>query len=132
MTNSSLLIFSSSPNMPKNTPTRTPLPMMNAKSRTIINILIIFPTFPFFFFSGFLFFVFLVFLFTSDDYSGDIISETAEGKVYWMDESELKKTKLADDFDKLIEVFEYEKINEMVYEDNGNKDEKVRWDLKLY
>ena len=71
-------------------------------------------------------------MFTSDDYSGDIIPETSEGKVYWMEETELKKTKLADDFDRLLEVFEDEKINEMVYEDNENKDEKLRWDLKLY
>ena len=74
----------------------------------------------------------LVILFTSDDYSGEIIPETSEGKVYWMSEAELKMAKLADDFDKLLEVFKNEEINEMVYEDNENKDEKIRWDLKLY
>lgn len=74
----------------------------------------------------------LVILFTSDDYSGEIIPETSEGKVYWMSEAELKTAKLADDFDKLLEVFKNEEINEMVYEDNENKDEKIRWDLKLY
>ena len=40
--------------------------------------------------------------------------------------------KLADDFDKLLEVFKNEEINEMVYEENENQDEKLRWDLKLY
>ena len=74
----------------------------------------------------------LVILFTSDDYSGEIIPETSEGKVYWMSEDELKTAKLADDFDKLLEVFKNEEINEMVYEDNESKDEKIRWDLKLY
>ena len=74
----------------------------------------------------------LVILFTSDDYSGEIIPETSEGKVYWMSEAELKMAKLADDFDKLLEVFKNEEINEMVYEDNESKDEKIRWDLKLY
>ena len=74
----------------------------------------------------------LVILFTSDDYSGEIIPETSEGKVYWISETELKTAKLADDFDKLLEVFKNEEINEMVYEDNENKDEKIRWDLKLY
>lgn len=74
----------------------------------------------------------LVILFTSDDYSGDIISETSEGKIYWIDENELKNTKLADDFDKLLEVLKKEEINEMVYEENENQDEKLRWDLKLY
>ena len=74
----------------------------------------------------------LIILFTSNDYGGDIISETSEGKIYWIDEDELKNTKLADDFDKLLEVFKNEEINEMVYEENENQDEKLRWDLKLY
>lgn len=74
----------------------------------------------------------LIILFTSDDYSGEIIPETSEGKVYWISETELKSAKLADDFDKLLEVFKKEEINEMVYEDNGNLDEKLRWDLILY
>ena len=73
-----------------------------------------------------------VILFTSDDYSGELIPETSEGKVYWISETELKTAKLADDFDKLLEVFKNEEINEMVYEDNENSDEKLRWDLKLY
>ena len=74
----------------------------------------------------------LIILFTSDDYSGELIPETSEGKVYWISETELKTAKLADDFDKLLEVFKNEEINEMVYEDNENSDEKLRWDLKLY
>ena len=74
----------------------------------------------------------LIILFTSDDYSGVLIPETSEGKVYWISETELKTAKLADDFDKLLEVFKNEEINEMVYEDNENSDEKLRWDLKLY
>lgn len=74
----------------------------------------------------------LIILFTSDDYSGEIIPETSEGKVYWISETELKTARLADDFDKLLEVFKKEEINEMVYEDNENLDEKLRWDLILY
>ena len=75
---------------------------------------------------------YLIFLFTSDDYSGEIISKTSEGKVYWISEKELKTAKLAEDFDKLLEVFQKEKINEMAYEDNGKIEEKSRWDLRLY
>ena len=74
----------------------------------------------------------LIILFTSDDYSGELIPETSEGKVYWISETELKTAKLADDFDKLLEVFKNEEINEMVYEDNENLAEKLRWDLILY
>ena len=74
----------------------------------------------------------LIILFTSDNYEGDVISETSEGKVYWINEEKLKNKKLADDFDKLLEVFNKKEINEMVYEDNENSDENLRWDLKLY
>ena len=74
----------------------------------------------------------LIILFISDDYSGDLIRETSEGKVYWINEESLKNKKLADDFDKLLEVFNKQEINEMVYEDNESLDENSRWNLKLY
>lgn len=74
----------------------------------------------------------LIILFISDDYSGDFIRETSEGKVYWINEENLKNKKLADDFDKLLEVFNKQEINEMVYEDNESLDENSRWNLKLY
>ena len=74
----------------------------------------------------------LIILFISDDYSGDLIRETSEGKVYWINEESLKSKKIADDFDKLLEVFNKQEINEMVYEDNESLDENSRWNLKLY
>lgn len=74
----------------------------------------------------------LIILFISDDYSGELIPETSEGKVYWIAEKDLKKEKLADDFEELLKVFKNKKLNEMVYEDNENQDENIRWDLKLY
>lgn len=74
----------------------------------------------------------IIFLFVSDDFEGKLVPETAEGKVYWISESELKNKKLAYDFDKVLEVFNNENINEMVYNDNENPDENLRWDLMLY
>lgn len=74
----------------------------------------------------------LIILFISDDYSGDLIRETSEGNVYWINEENLKNKKLADDFDKLLEVFNKQEINEIVYEDNESLDENSRWNLKLY
>ena len=68
----------------------------------------------------------IVFLFVSDDFEGELVSETTEGKVYWLSESELKNKKLAYAFDKVIEVFNTENINEMVYNDNENPDENLR------
>ena len=70
----------------------------------------------------------LIILFISDNFSGELLSETSEGKVYWMEEEKLKDEKMADDFDKLLDVFNNDDINEMVYIDNGNN----RWDLKLF
>lgn len=75
---------------------------------------------------------YLIILFQSSDYSGNLIKETSEGKVYWIDETELEAKKLADDFDSLLKVFNNKKINEMVYEDNENIDENLRWELQLY
>ena len=74
----------------------------------------------------------LIILFVSDDFTGELISETSEGKVYWINEEELKNQNLAYDFDKLLEVFDNEEINEMIYNDNENLDENLRWDLELY
>lgn len=73
----------------------------------------------------------LVVLFASDDYEGNLIEETEEGKVYWIKEDKLNKMVLADDFDKLLEVFDNIDINEMIYFDNESNDENERWELKL-
>lgn len=74
----------------------------------------------------------LIILFISNDFEGELISETTEGKVYWIEEDELKNKNLAYDFDKLLEVFNNEEINEMIYDDNENLDENLRWNLELY
>lgn len=74
----------------------------------------------------------LIILFTSDNFSGDLLPETSEGKVYWIEEKELRNKKMADDFDKLLDVFNKDNINEMIYIDNENNDENKRWDLKLF
>ncbi len=74
----------------------------------------------------------LIFLFMSDEFEGELISETSEGKVYWLSEEKLKNQKLAYDFDKVLEVFNKDNINEMIYNDNENLDENLRWDLILY
>lgn len=75
---------------------------------------------------------YLVFLFTSNDYEGDLLDETDEGKVYWVKESKLKEKTLSADFDKVLEVFNNESINEMIYYDNENTDENSRWGIHLY
>ena len=74
----------------------------------------------------------LIFLFETDTYEGNLISETNEGKVYWITYEDLKKHKLAFDFDELLKVFDNDNINEMIYVDNKSSNENERWNLKLY
>ena len=74
----------------------------------------------------------LVFLFETDTYKGELIPETDEGKVYWATYEEISKMNLANDFDKLLEVFDNRNINELVYIDNKDLDDSERWNLKLY
>ena len=74
----------------------------------------------------------MIVLFKTSDFSGTIKSETPEGKVYWIDEEELKTRQLADDFEQLLKIFSEENLNEMVYIDNKSEDESKRWELKLY
>ena len=74
----------------------------------------------------------LIFLFKTDTYTGDLISETDEGKVYWINYEDLKNKKLAFDFEELLKVFDNDNINEMIYIDNKSSNEDERWNLKLY
>lgn len=75
---------------------------------------------------------YLIFLFKTNTYTGNLISETNEGKVYWVTYEELKKMNTASDFDKLLEIFDNEDVNEFIYIDNKNLDEDLRWNLEIY
>ena len=48
---------------------------------------------------------YIVFLYRTSDFSGELISETEEGKVFWVKEDELKKMKLCNNFEKDLELF---------------------------
>ena len=48
---------------------------------------------------------FIVFLYRTSDFSGVLISETEEGKVFWVKEDELKNMKLCNNFEKDLELF---------------------------
>jgi len=69
----------------------------------------------------------LVILFNTSTYSGNLLDETGEGKNYWVEESKIKDLKFADDFDTLLNVFNNDKLNEMIYiENDGN------WSVETY
>ena len=54
-------------------------------------------------------------------YSGDMISETDEGKNYMISEEELSKKELANNFDIMLKVFGENNYSEMLYSEE-NKD----------
>lgn len=48
---------------------------------------------------------FLVFLYKTSDFSGELLKETEEGSVYWLNPKELEKQKLAPDLEVYLELF---------------------------
>ena len=70
---------------------------------------------------------YLVLLFYTYQYSGELIDETDEGKVYWVDIDKLKELPLASSFEETIDVIINGKYTEM-YCENENGD----WIDKLY
>ena len=55
---------------------------------------------------------FIVFLYRTSDFSGELISETEEGKVFWVKEDELKNMKLCSNFEKYLELFTCDVVTE--------------------
>lgn len=66
----------------------------------------------------------IVFLYQTKNFAGNLISETEEGKNYWIFEEELLKKELADNFDIMLKVFTKNNFSEMIY-NNKTKD----WNL---
>jgi len=63
----------------------------------------------------------LIILFSTSSFSGELLEISGEGKNYWIEEEAIKGLKTADDFDKLLDVYNNDKLNEMTYvEDNGS------------
>lgn len=48
---------------------------------------------------------YMVMLYKTDTYSGELIGETEEGKVFWADIDEIPKTELSRDFENYLKVF---------------------------
>lgn len=66
----------------------------------------------------------IVFLYQTKNFTGNLISETEEGKNYWISEEELLKKELANNFDIMLKVFTKNNFSEMIY-NSQTKD----WDL---
>lgn len=56
-------------------------------------------------------FRYIVLFYKTDTFSGELI-DSREGRVFWIDKSELKNYQLASGFDKMFEVFDNDDISE--------------------
>lgn len=68
----------------------------------------------------------VVLFYKTNSYSGELKSSD-EGEVFWIKRENLANYKLANDFEKLIEVFENDDISEFYYFKNSNNE----WEYKL-
>lgn len=68
---------------------------------------------------------YLVFLFKAEEFSGKLIS-SEEGKMEWIDRSNLHSIPTVNDFKELLSVFDEERLTEFLYVANGGK-----WDVVL-
>jgi 8-oxo-dGTP diphosphatase len=70
---------------------------------------------------------YIVFLLYTSDFTGKLLSETDEGKVYWQDIQTLRKLKLSPDFEEMIDIMLENKYSEFFYEKESNE-----WVKKLF
>lgn len=62
---------------------------------------------------------YMVLFYKTDQYEGELISSD-EGEVYWLELEEMKKIRLAEGMDKMLEVFFDDSISEyFFYKENG-------------
>ena len=55
---------------------------------------------------------YIVHLYKTNDFSGELIGETEEGRVFWLTVDELKKSRLSNNFGKYLKMFLEDKYNE--------------------
>lgn len=69
---------------------------------------------------------YIVFLLKTSDFTGELINETDEGKVFWVDISKIKEYKLSPDFLEMLDIFMGDGA-EFFYEDLKVDCEDERW-----
>lgn len=69
---------------------------------------------------------YVVLFYKTKCYSGELIS-SIEGRVFWIKRNDLKDYVLADDFDKMLEIFESDSHSELYYSKDSEK-----WKSNIY
>ena len=70
---------------------------------------------------------YMVFLYATRDFSGELIAETDEGKVFWQEINHLGDLKLASGFAEMAEMMLHPSYSEFIYEIDGEV-----WEKKFY
>lgn len=63
---------------------------------------------------------YIVLFYKTDKFKGKLRSSD-EGDVFWINEKELSKYKLASDFDEMFEIFKSDELQEFQWVNNGNE-----------
>ncbi len=78
---------------------------------------------------------YIVFLLKTSTFTGTLINETDEGKVFWVDIDKIKDYKLSPDFSEMLAIYQGQ-YAEFFYEDLQTEDEdeegNSRWVKKLF
>lgn len=61
----------------------------------------------------------IVLLYETSDFTGTLIEEMEEGKNFWVDEHDIAKLELADNFDKVLKIYSEDNLSEMIYDKNA-------------
>jgi 8-oxo-dGTP diphosphatase len=70
----------------------------------------------------------IVFLLKTSIYTGELIGESSEGRVFWYDLNKVLKAKLAPDFKEIFNIcMDNSPYHELFYDDTGDNDEEERW-----
>ncbi|HLQ98555.1 MAG TPA: 8-oxo-dGTP diphosphatase [Candidatus Dormibacteraeota bacterium] len=69
---------------------------------------------------------YIVLFYKTNRFKGELTS-SEEGKVFWIERENVHHYKLANDFEKMLEVFESETLSEFYYDQEGED-----WEVKLY
>ena len=70
---------------------------------------------------------YMVFLYSTTEFSGQLINETDEGKVFWQDINQLANLDLASSFLEMADMMLHSTYSEFVYEIDGE-----HWEKKFY
>lgn len=74
---------------------------------------------------------YIVFLLKTSSYTGKLLDETSEGKVFWTSLDKIEEYNLSPDFLEMLDIF-LGKKSEFFYDDSKDDNEEKRWVKRFY